>query len=104
MNQSERRKETPNVQVKAYHKRRGTRRSEAEWMRAMSAIAFGLAILFAALVCWEFFGVARPALCLMFLLFSAVCFVTAILFHNWKRAVDREEAQRRESRERERLK
>lgn len=104
MNQSERRSETPKGKVKTTHRHRSPHRSEAEWMRAMSTIAFGLAILFAALVCWEFFGVARPALCLMFLLFSAVCFVTAILFRNWKRAVDQEEAQRSEIRERERQK
>ena len=95
MNQSERRQEAADKQVKTPRRRRGPRRNESEWMQAMSCIAFGLSVLFAALVLWEFFGVGRPALCMMFLLFAVVCFVAASLFHSWKRAVDREAEERR---------
>lgn len=90
MNQSEQKLEKADGQGKLSRPKRNRRRSESDWMHTMTLIAAGLSVLFAALVLGEFFGRARPALCLMFLLFSAVCLVMAVLFYHWKRAVDRE--------------
>jgi len=97
MSQSEQKKEKPEEQNKPSQPKRSRRKSESDWMQTMTLIAAGLTVLFAAFVLGEFFDRARPALCLMFLIFSVVCFIMAILFYHWKRVVDREAEERRKN-------